>query len=199
MPGCQRCGRVPRPGAQFCGSCGEPLRSLSPGGAGGVGSQLPTAPLRPKPSEATSAGDSRSSPPVVDSEPAHGDGPKPGTLLYRPAIPDVAVILLSVRGPVQGTGWLVEKRSWVLGRDDDCDSRMADEMVSRHHTRLWYEQGTWRCEDLRSSNGTFVNGSRTECATLADGDLLGIGRSLLVFTTVRCRGELEAPGETATT
>ncbi|MDR1979100.1 MAG: FHA domain-containing protein [Synergistaceae bacterium] len=51
----------------------------------------------------------------------------------------------------------------VLGRSGDAlvffeDSRT----VSRRHARMEFRGGTWRIEDLQSTNGTWVNGKRLE-------------------------------------
>lgn len=51
-------------------------------------------------------------------------------------------------------------RQWVIGRAPDCDIVMAQPEVSGRHCRLTRESGQWFLEDLRSRNGTFVNGQR---------------------------------------
>ncbi|MCD8120027.1 MAG: FHA domain-containing protein [Lachnospiraceae bacterium] len=66
-----------------------------------------------------------------------------------------------------------------LGRDGDLtDCEIADESVSRIHARLFQENGRVWVEDLRSENGTFVNGDRmlpNEPWVLEDGDELRVG------------------------
>ncbi len=45
----------------------------------------------------------------------------------------------------------------LIGRGLDCDIRIANEQVSRHHAIVFLEQDSVRLDDLGSSNGTFVN------------------------------------------
>ena len=46
----------------------------------------------------------------------------------------------------------------ILGRGTDCDLRLVDPGVSRHHAELRVEDGEVVLVDLGSTNGTFVNG-----------------------------------------
>ncbi|MCZ7534289.1 MAG: FHA domain-containing protein [Acidimicrobiia bacterium] len=48
----------------------------------------------------------------------------------------------------------------LIGRGLDCDIRIANEQVSRHHAIIFLDQGSTKLSDLGSSNGTFVNHSR---------------------------------------
>lgn len=50
--------------------------------------------------------------------------------------------------------------SITLGRSRDCDCVLADATVSRVHARLRRRDTAWLLRDLRSSNGTRVNGYR---------------------------------------
>jgi pSer/pThr/pTyr-binding forkhead associated (FHA) protein len=65
----------------------------------------------------------------------------------------------------------------TIGRAPRADFIVDAAMVSRVHCRL-SATGADRLElkDLRSTNGTFVNGRRVEQAKLAPGDLIRIGR-----------------------
>ncbi len=64
--------------------------------------------------------------------------------------------------PIQGT--------LLVGRGQDCDLIIDDKLLSRQHARLWLEDDELQLEDLQSANGTFVNGVRTERATVQPGD-----------------------------
>jgi pSer/pThr/pTyr-binding forkhead associated (FHA) protein len=57
---------------------------------------------------------------------------------------------------------------------------LPDFLLSRRHAALENSSGTIRVRDLKSRNGTFVNGVRIESETvLADGDLVRVGSSTL--------------------
>jgi pSer/pThr/pTyr-binding forkhead associated (FHA) protein len=54
----------------------------------------------------------------------------------------------------------------VLGRHTNCDIVIMDEVVSAQHARLTYHHGQWWLEDLSSTNGTFLNGSKLTTPTV---------------------------------
>ncbi len=63
-----------------------------------------------------------------------------------------------------------------IGRSPDNDICLDDDLVSRHHATLFLQKdGTWRLEDLSSSNGTFVNGNQVAAAALSPDDRIRIG------------------------
>lgn len=65
------------------------------------------------------------------------------------------------------------KAETLLGRQADCDVLLTEGHTSRRHARLLLADGTYWLEDLGSSNGTFVNGTRvTSRVRLASGDRL---------------------------
>ena len=69
----------------------------------------------------------------------------------------------------------------VLGRAPDATIRIGDDGVSRHHARFRVETGEIWIEDLRSRNGTFLNGKRVEQLTaLRDGDKIQVGRTTVL-------------------
>jgi hypothetical protein len=69
----------------------------------------------------------------------------------------------------------------VLGRASDCDLRLDDSGVSRHHAEIRYSDGRVGVVDLGSTNGIAVNGRPVERIELKDGDRLDIGHSTLIF------------------
>ena len=52
------------------------------------------------------------------------------------------------------------KKIWIVGARDTCDIVVNQPTVSGEHCRLELEDGNLFVEDLRSTNGTFVNGER---------------------------------------
>jgi ABC-type multidrug transport system ATPase subunit len=68
-------------------------------------------------------------------------------------------------------------KSWVIGSARDCDIPVAQPTVSGHHCLLTLENGEFMLEDLRSTNGTFVNGFRIEARVkITQADSITLGR-----------------------
>jgi pSer/pThr/pTyr-binding forkhead associated (FHA) protein len=63
----------------------------------------------------------------------------------------------------------------VIGNDPTSDWQLPGHMISRHHARLGVSENQWVIEDLRSTNGTIVNGARIERVVLQNGDEIDIG------------------------
>jgi DNA-binding winged helix-turn-helix (wHTH) protein len=59
------------------------------------------------------------------------------------------------------------------------------QLMSRRHARIIRTPVEWLVVDLDSRNGTFVNGERVHKTTLAPGDILECGRTLLLLSTER--------------
>ena len=64
----------------------------------------------------------------------------------------------------------------TMGRAPRADFVMDAALVSRVHCRLTAGRDSLDVEDLKSTNGTFVNDRRVQNGHLADGDCLRIGR-----------------------
>ncbi len=71
--------------------------------------------------------------------------------------------------------------SLVIGRGADAGLRLADTGVSRLHVELLVDDDAVTLVDLRSTNGTTVNGQLVERAVLIDGDTIQVGTTKLVF------------------
>jgi Protein of unknown function (DUF3662)/FHA domain len=93
----------------------------------------------------------------------------------RPGVTHVLV----VDGP--GTRHELSKGRNVIGRGTEADIRLPDTGVSRKHVDVILDNGTAIAEDLGSTNGTLVNGRRITRQSLADGDVIRIGHSVLVY------------------
>jgi hypothetical protein len=87
--------------------------------------------------------------------------------------------VLVVDGP--GTRHELTTGRNVIGRGTEADIRLPDTGVSRKHVDVVLDGGTATVEDLGSTNGTLVNGRRVSRQALADGDVIRIGHSVLVY------------------
>jgi len=70
---------------------------------------------------------------------------------------------------------------FTIGRAVDCDVVLDDPTASRCHAELRCENGAWVLTDLRSRNGTFVNGRRAWRIVVEAGDELVLGGTRLLF------------------
>ena len=53
---------------------------------------------------------------------------------------------------------LLRHKTYRIGRNPDQEIRILDDMISRCHTILTFDQDKWHAEDRHSLNKTFVNG-----------------------------------------
>lgn len=69
----------------------------------------------------------------------------------------------------------------TIGRSPEADVVILDEKASRIHCgiRLW--DGDFYIKDLKSRNGTYVNGERVEVAKLKPGDRIQVGSVVFSF------------------
>jgi pSer/pThr/pTyr-binding forkhead associated (FHA) protein len=68
--------------------------------------------------------------------------------------------VLVVEGPDRDRWVALGEAPIVLGRGPDCTFPLSDEYMSLRHARLVPYDGQWYVEDLGSTNGTYVSGSR---------------------------------------
>ena len=91
-----------------------------------------------------------------------------------------SLALRFISGKYQGGEYpMLPNKEIVVGRSSDLDMVLVEEMVSRKHARIAYEDDAVVIEDLGSTNGTFVNGEKVKRAHLKEGDRVLIGTSIL--------------------
>jgi pSer/pThr/pTyr-binding forkhead associated (FHA) protein len=101
-----------------------------------------------------------------------------------PGAPLVAFLEI-VRGPFAGASFLIDRPVCSIGRSAENDVRIRDESISANHVTLLRKGTTWFVVDLRSANGTFVDGSRIAGErALTSGSRLKLGRVELAFRAV---------------
>ena len=72
----------------------------------------------------------------------------------------------------------------TIGRHTTNDIVLAGDMrVSRHHAEVEERDDEWILRDLRSRNGTLLNGRRVSESPLREGDRIKIGGSTFVFSS----------------
>jgi hypothetical protein len=92
-------------------------------------------------------------------------------------------------GPSTSPEYPLPEHSITLGREPINDVVINDPEISRRHTRIVFENGAYRVEDLGSTNGTFLNGRRlSELTPMKNGDILDMGESAS-FTFVGPAGD----------
>lgn len=92
--------------------------------------------------------------------------------------------LTVIQGDDRGKVYDLRGPRMVLGREPHCDVLLTDHSISRRHAELRVEQGRFRLVDLGSSNGTFVNGTRTDDTVVRPGDQIRLGSELLTLGRV---------------
>jgi hypothetical protein len=89
-----------------------------------------------------------------------GDGGRPAPMVFPPG----------------------SRTSFTIGRTQDCDLRIADLSVSRHHAQLDRGEDGWLLSDLDSHNGTRVNGWLVrEPVPVRPGDILQFGSATFII------------------
>jgi len=63
----------------------------------------------------------------------------------------------------------------MVGRDRSCAVVLSHPAVSRRHAKITLSGTTCLLEDLKSANGTYVNNTRVERATIKPGDVVRFG------------------------
>ncbi|QEL15458.1 GGDEF domain-containing protein [Limnoglobus roseus] len=81
-----------------------------------------------------------------------------------------------------GQRYVIGSTPVTLGRGSECKLSIPDTSVSRFHSRVEIgADGRHHVTDLGSTNGTFVNNTRTTEGPLADGDYLRVGNCIFRY------------------
>ncbi len=93
--------------------------------------------------------------------------------------------LLVISGTNEGDYHPLKEQVVTIGRDEECSIQILDGEVSRRHLEVRCESPADRyvAIDDHSANGVLVNEKQIDGeAPLADGDIIRIGRSELIFS-----------------
>ncbi len=89
--------------------------------------------------------------------------------------------LITIHGENLGKKYDLDLNEMVIGRSDTANIRVDEENVSRHHAKITRSKKEYFIEDLKSTNGTFVNTKKIEKTSLKEGDLVLIGNTILKY------------------
>lgn len=99
-------------------------------------------------------------------------------------VPSGGVIRV-MRGFYEGLEVPVDRDWVVIGRGRGADIVIAEPTMSRAHAAIGFDGERFFVQDLGSTNGTRVNGSVEQKASLKDGDDVQLGKLLVRVTLPR--------------
>ena len=80
------------------------------------------------------------------------------------------------RGKVEQEEYTFSNR-FTIGRDRSCDIFIEDQIISRRHVEVYYEDNRWWMRDLDSANGTYVDGIKVDAFSLSRSLTIELGVS----------------------
>lgn len=90
--------------------------------------------------------------------------------------------LVVIAGRQRGKVFDLGRGRHILGRADDSDIQIADITVSRRHAQIDIdEDDVVQVRDLRSANGTSIDGRETKRGVIKDGGILKTGDTELAL------------------
>ena len=93
--------------------------------------------------------------------------------------------IIITSGEQKGEFLPLGRRISVIGRGEALPMQILDDLVSRKHLRIWFNEdtSTYDAEDMDSKHGVFINGHKiTERTRLNEDDEILIGQTTLLFT-----------------
>ncbi|HEY0139518.1 MAG TPA: DUF4388 domain-containing protein [Thermoanaerobaculia bacterium] len=105
-------------------------------------------------------------------------------LSYADVVRPTIAQLLIATGEGQGKLFPLTDSEYLVGRHRDNTIVLADLGVSSFHARIYLGAEGYVIEDLKSRNGTWLNGTRVYHATLAHGDKVHLGATDLVYEVI---------------
>ena len=112
---------------------------------------------------------------------ADGDGACPAAAGPAADEDDMALITLRVlHGADRGRVFPDLATPVTIGREEGNAIQLNDERVSRYHLKLQEDNDKIVATDLESTNGTKINGEDVQVRIVRHGDMIAVGRSLLL-------------------
>jgi pSer/pThr/pTyr-binding forkhead associated (FHA) protein len=108
---------------------------------------------------------------VYEPHPSNGE-----TIINAASSGAFAIPKLSINSSLgDNLSFKLDKNSYLIGRQQDCDICVDDNTVSRRHAEIYHDNTGWRIKDLESGNGTLLNGSLIEDTPLPEHATLHLG------------------------
>lgn len=95
----------------------------------------------------------------------------------------LTLTLRVIQGADRGRVFADMKPPITIGREEGNSIQLNDERISRFHAKIQEDNNILVLTDLDSTNGTRVNGQDCQLRILRYGDIIAIGRSVLLFGT----------------
>jgi len=92
-----------------------------------------------------------------------------------------APLLQQISGPGSPRDFRILTHSVVIGRSSAADIVIDAPELSRQHVRLEHEGDGYKCTDLDSLHGLFLNGLKVYSCVLRSGDTIQMGNVTFVF------------------
>jgi predicted component of type VI protein secretion system len=92
------------------------------------------------------------------------------------------LLICGVR-PIEWSYRVVQGKQ-TIGRSKECEIRVDHKSVSRQHAVITFRDRSLIIEDLKSTNGTFLNDTRVSRAEFHVGDTIGIGKVMMDIVAV---------------
>lgn len=117
-------------------------------------------------------------PPVSESTVVSGGATVVGGVPAAPRLPRAKLVIVQNGTKSEVT---IQQVETILGREASNPIVIRDPMSSRRHAKIVIENGEFWIEDLKSLNGTRVNGEVITRRRLANNDQIKIGDAILTF------------------
>lgn len=98
--------------------------------------------------------------------------------IHRPKKP---FVLEQIGGPGAPREIVLDLEETVIGRSLQANVSIDSGSISRRHMALKRTGPEFRCTDLDSSNGVYLNGVKVHSAVLREGDSIKIGDVVFIF------------------
>ena len=87
-----------------------------------------------------------------------------------------------LEGPMKGVQLEIDKEVVFVGRSAANDAKISDETVSRKHLKIFSVESCYFIEDLKSKNGTMINGEPLDAGfarLITENDRIQLGSTIV--------------------